>query len=305
MTQTHTYMRDPVPADKCGQCACCLKHHRSSARGTLVRHGWKETGRQLGSYGCGFQWGPCNGWGMRPLEHTDADALEVLAKLDKSIEETREALAMHYNTGAAGYSYDFMMSAPLRGKYADKLAPIEARFAGALTSRGINFRVVDGVRNSSATQEYTYTVTIPRDFGGVKVTNEEVYPDDFRYMRTGAAISLPSYESRRTNTVRKLTALVQGMERQREEIKKAIVFHRENPSTGQADNKRTAVTHYECVHVVGTPLEKRMRRFVICGAGRRRGGRKHLLKTQERAAVTCSRCLKSMPPTSNAAEGAV
>ena len=70
-----TYTRNRVPYGKKATCPCCLKSHSVTQNaGTMVRHGWKETGRQVGSYGNGYQWGECKGWGMRPLEETDADA---------------------------------------------------------------------------------------------------------------------------------------------------------------------------------------------------------------------------------------
>ena len=89
-----TYTRNRVPYVQKGTCPCCLKSHSVTQKvGTMVRHGWKETGRQVGSYGNGYQWGECKGWGMRPLEETDADAQDIILGMVESRDEIASRLA--------------------------------------------------------------------------------------------------------------------------------------------------------------------------------------------------------------------
>lgn len=76
-----TYMREPMPGGMRATCPLCIRAIKVTKSGWMARHGWKESGRKVGSVGLGFQWGECPGTGSRPLEETDADALDHLVKL--------------------------------------------------------------------------------------------------------------------------------------------------------------------------------------------------------------------------------
>ena len=69
--RTSQYHRPSVVKGNAATCPCCLKFHEVITSGRMVRHGWKETGRRVGEYGMGFQWGNCHGWSLRPLQETE------------------------------------------------------------------------------------------------------------------------------------------------------------------------------------------------------------------------------------------
>ena len=99
-----TYSRDPAPYNVKVQCPVCLRVHKTRRCGTVVRHGWKVD--------WGLHDGHCQGWGKRPLEQTDEDALAFLPELDRIIERLRGEVAKH-ETGAD--SYMFMAESELTG----------------------------------------------------------------------------------------------------------------------------------------------------------------------------------------------
>ena len=82
-----TYFRDPAPYNVKTQCPVCLRVHKTRRCGTIVRHGWRVS--------WGFHQGHCPGWGQRPLEQTDEDALAYLPDLDRTIERLRGEVATH------------------------------------------------------------------------------------------------------------------------------------------------------------------------------------------------------------------
>lgn len=293
-TATFTYMRDAVPAEKMGQCPCCLKNHRSSKRGRLVRHGWKEQGRRVGQFGCGFQWGNCHGSGSRPLEQTDADGLTVLAQLATSITETGEAHDMHETKGAESYSHHFTISTHYERTpeaKAAKLAAIEA----ALKGLGVEFTSRETTEKRQSFRVYyetsqEFTVKIVR--GAVAVP------------RGPGAFDLPAYETRRARVVDELAKMLKLLKRQRDDIKAAIKHHFENPSNGSKDTVRRAnLVHLTTSYVrkaencqPGLTVEQRTVKTVACGKRQNTmRGHVHLAQSTDLTHVTCAKCRSAAP----------
>jgi hypothetical protein len=303
-TETYTYMRAAVPADKTGQCPCCLKDHRSSERGTLVRHGWKEMGRIVGSYGNGYQFGNCNGWGKRPLEQTDADGLVILAGLVEEIKRTRDAIKLH-TKGADSYMHTVTVSLEYDRDDKTRAAKV-ARYEAALKAHGVEFTSRETKERKQGIRVYyapaqLFTLTIKRRAAKIDVTREETEAKgSLTYARDSVAFTVPSYEMRRASVVAELESIVKSLERQREAIKAAIKHHHDNPSNGGKDTKkRGKLVHLELTVVrsasscaPGTTLEQRTSKRLACGkrANTMTGLRMHLLKTEDRSKVTCEKC---------------
>jgi hypothetical protein len=102
-----TYEREPLKKGTRGTCPMCVRLFQVSGNGRMVRHGWKEKGRQVGSYGLGRQWGECQGWSKRPIEETDADAL-VFLKAIRDAQRTSEDLAELHREGALYYDREVL-----------------------------------------------------------------------------------------------------------------------------------------------------------------------------------------------------
>ena len=79
------YSRDKIEKTHKATCPCCLESFCVKKNGTVVRHGWKETGRRKGQYGMGFQWGECWGTSAIPLEQSDVDGLRIARDLEAQL----------------------------------------------------------------------------------------------------------------------------------------------------------------------------------------------------------------------------
>ena len=79
------YSRDKIEKTHKATCPCCLESFPVKKNGTVVRHGWKETGRRKGQYGMGFQWGECWGTSAIPLEQSDVDGLRIARDLEAQL----------------------------------------------------------------------------------------------------------------------------------------------------------------------------------------------------------------------------
>jgi len=102
-----TYERAPLKKGQRGTCPMCVRLIQVNAHGRIVRHGWKEKGRQVGQYGLGMQWGACLGWYERPLEETDADGLKHLATI-RDAQRASEDLAARHRKGEAYYDREVL-----------------------------------------------------------------------------------------------------------------------------------------------------------------------------------------------------
>ena len=288
---THSYMRDPVPAKRVGQCPCCLKAHRSTKRGTMTRHGWKESGRQVGQYGCGFQWGACHGGSMRPLEQTDADALVILKRLSESIRSIRKDIKHHESDGEDSYgwsyerrTFDFHGEAEKRAKLEEILSKHYTVTASDRSMKVKGHRV-----HYVATRHLS--IDVPRGTDAFKLTKDLV--TGHSYDKRSEVLTVPSYATLRGEYVRDLKRVEKQLAAQRDAIKTAIIHHRENPSNGAADTKkRGKVTHWrQRIIREDWRTKKKVERVSI--ACRSRGA--YILATEDVAKVTCSRCAKHLP----------
>lgn len=305
-TPTATYLRDLVPAEKCGQCPCCLRTDiRSSERGTLVRHGWKEVGRRVGQYGQGFQSGECLGWNRRPLETTDADALDILVALDKRIAACEAAYNDHATKGADAYYHDFTLKTEYEHDDAARKTLV-ARFVKGFKKLGLEFTDSETtIRVESIRVFYhkahAFRFTIARGAAEEVITYRLVTAkDDLRYSKDSVAERIPSYEELRKAHCAELETLIKALRRQRDAIKAAIKHHFENPSNGQKDAKRrTKLVHLAKTFIIpetscrpGTTLEERTRKGVACPkrATQTANGRQILAKTENKDEVTCPKC---------------
>jgi len=285
MLTTMTYAREPVPHDKTGQCPCCLKQHRASGRkNALQRHGWKETGRQIGQHGCGFQWGACHGSGMRPLEETDRSAVVVLARLATEIGKTGEALALH-TKGEDTYRYSIKVQSYSDASTQEDAAKVEAKLGkAALTFTKVETTERRG-RMGSTRALVQFTVTILR--GAAK------FGDEY-----GSGLSLPAWETLRARTAKEVASMLKALQEQETAIKVAVAFHFANPSNGGEDkNNRGPACHFKRTWIRSAESSRpgltdlqRTRTAIACGAQEYRAFR----NTAVEAEVTCARCLKSM-----------
>jgi len=290
----HTYMRGKVPAENTGQCPCCLKRHRSTKRGTLTRHGWKETGRRVGQFGCGYQWGNCRGWGKRPLEQTDADALVILAELADHLEHARAQLAHHESDGEESYSWS-------HSERSDQFLNHQLDWVAAGTLEKLLKELGLAVETSESRQRRkgirvyyvpvkVWQVEIPRGFEGTKITQDKLTGRELD--RHYARIQVPSYAETRDEFVRELRRMIGRLESQVKAIEAAIKHHLENPSQGSADTKkRGPVTHWlQTIHRKDyrhSPPKPITQKRIACGSRAMR-----LLHSEDPSEVTCSRCLK-------------
>jgi len=284
----HTYMREQVPANRTGQCSCCLKRHRSTKRGTLTRHGWQESGRRVGQWGCGFQWGACRGGSMRPLEQTDADALVILEELGKRIVGVATALKHHREDGLDGYTFRWVEDVHSFRK-ADHL--------DALLAMGLDVTVEDSRSKRKghrvyyqAVRVFTFRVTMGAD--AVKVTGADLGVNGCG--RSFERVTVPSYDDLRASYTRELEQAKLMLEAQRESIKEAVKQHRDNPTNGASDTKkRGKVIHWMRVitHRNFNPGSQHVttRKRLACGS---RGMSPR--SSEDTSEVTCSRCKKAV-----------
>jgi hypothetical protein len=254
----------------------------------MQRHGWKETGRQVGQHGCGFQFGACHGSGMKPLEQTDADALVVLAQLVLETKRTRAALAVH-TAGEDTYRHTFKVA-----RWSDSNTREDASKASdALRVAGYTFDKEEtqegGGRRSSSRLAVRFTVEVPR--GAVAVGG---YYD---------AAKVPAWETLRAQRERELADMVKALEEQRVAIKAAVAHHAANPSNGGEDpHNRGPAMHLKRTWIIpadrcypGTTEEARTRTVIECSSrGMRSTSRCVFRTTAVEAEVTCARCLKGM-----------
>ena len=259
-----------VPETHNGTCPCCLKQHRATKRGVVTRHGWQETGRQVGSFGQGFQWGECAGWGKLPLETTDADALEILETLTERMGKLQKEIHRHTD-GAESYteSINLTDNRNLEG------------YEAAINRLGLSFQRQtqsikrQGIRVFYETVE-VFTVTVTRGFSEAKVTQSDVGG-----WGSYLAFSVRSWESLRQGFLRGLQTTLEAMETQYKRIQAAVVYHRDNPSNGVPVAVEAPTVHFR------RELERSGRKVtrIACGA------KVSSLSTTVVKEITCKRCL--------------
>jgi len=281
-----SYMRAPVPADKVGQCSCCLLEHRSTKRGTLVRHGWRESGRVVGQFGQGFQFGACHGGSLRPLEQTDADAVVILARLEESLARLAESVEDH-TVGLSEYSWEYE-----RVVYSFETAD-RARLEEFLNTKYSAVIATDRSRREQGHRVYYrptrhLSITVPRGTPELTVTKDVMTAR--AHHASDHALTVPSYETLRAGCIAALKVCEAALTAQRAAIQAAIKHHFENPSNGKPDNKRrTKVCHWRRItlHEDYRTRTTVSRSRIACGS-RALG----ILASELASEVTCSRCAK-------------
>jgi hypothetical protein len=177
-----------------------------TTQGRMYRHGWSEEGRRVGEYGQGYQWGACYGGGDRPLEQTDADAIEHLRGLRLEALRARRVETHHRTVG--GESYRTQIHLPRRA---------DPKRLSAETGC-----IIKATQGRDRTEHY---VTVPRGFEGL------------RYPR------IPSYDTLRAKAAEESGKAAEQLERLAEQLTAAIKIHRETPSAGVASAKKGPVVH--------------------------------------------------------------
>ena len=263
----YTYKRTKAQRGTKVQCPTCLKTHCAKSDGSLVRHGWKETGRIMGEYGNGYQWGECFGWSMPPLEETDEHALATLKKIQAEIDKATAELDEH--TEDKGWdSYTFIIESGKIYRY----GPNKHEAINAFIEKN----VIDGVTSSPVIKRrdrydsyYVRTFKVDRGFMGATICtsrwekNEEKIPYIFvlsgehtyegRFNPKGRngggtviahtypelpesdygpkSVIIPSWEKLRQKRILMLQSFIAESKYTYERIEAAIKHHRENPSS--------------------------------------------------------------------------
>lgn len=269
---THTYMRETI-SNKRTTCPCCLRPIKTKTNGQMVRHGWKETGRQVGQWGCGYQWGSCNGWGSLPLETTDRDALKVVAGLTREIKAISAEIKRHATGKVDHYVARIRVADLGNQRFKDEETARQARSAVKLTEAGFEYDLeeVKPTKHWQRHSEWFAKVTVAK--------GQEAHKEYQVYV--------PSYEEMRTKAKAQLEKIRKGLEDARTAIQEAIRHHKANPSTGKVE-KTGPVVHLACNwknrsgRIVGKCSQYSMRPAMSART------------TEDHSKVTCKRCLKSL-----------
>lgn len=209
-TTTATYSRLAAPKGTKVTCPCCLKKHNAKTDGTLTRHGWKETGRTVGSYGNGYQWGECAGWDRRPLEQTDADALAIIDIIEADIPKMEADLEQHATTEQA-YTHRLEFKC-----YSSSYGEEMSRARAAFTAEGAD--VLKG---------YIQVGRLP-----ALVALWAIEPGaESRYASDGwGKVQIPSHAVVRGRFLAGLKGQIESAKAQVAALREAIATHRANPA---------------------------------------------------------------------------
>ena len=234
-----TYARNALPVGRKDrvQCPCCLRDIRTKKDGSMTRHGWKEEGRIMGSYGNGLQWGECRGWGMRPLEETDRDALVIIDEFQKQIERATRELDEH-EEGWTSYKW---VHTHKYWSYRDKQAgckrtglPFHVALKSAIVELGLyvedreaQHKLAPGYYQPA----YRYSVAVPKGYEGATIMGRDIHSGSMYGMK----VEIPSYETMRARYIDRLHRYIESAKASQEAIRKAIEHHRENPPSWASD----------------------------------------------------------------------
>lgn len=274
----HTYMREPMPQGRLSVCPLCLRGIEVNASGVMVRHGWKEQGRQKGQYGLGMQWGACIATGLRPLEQTDADGIKMIARLMKEKALWLKDAARH-KKGDDFYpvSIDLTVSAWKEAATTEYQHEKPHNYLKA----GLEFET----RAYQEYPKYRYqgtnlvdyeerTFKIPRGFKGVQ-------KNDWNGTKK---FVVASYEKLRAGQEAHCRAQAEALQEAADAIKIAIEQHAKTEPDYKVTHKKTTV-HLGCkpYRSYGGTVS------TVCGSTSYSAS-----KTEDRSEVTCSRCLKTI-----------
>ena len=284
MKEIPSYNRDKVPSDKRATCPCCLRAMRVTTKGRMVRHGWKETGRRVGEYGSGFQWGDCHGGAHLPLEQTDKHGRMFAERLREEVAKVNKALRKHESRKVDSYSYRWDRA---DGRFGIRttLEWIERHLKAA----GFRVTVETGTVKDTTYRRVRWLDTINvvfevREGDAERRVTSEHFGEHRSYFGPTTYRTVPSFEAMREAYIRQLAATRDALVAQAERIEATIRKHAANPSNGAEDKKRGPVVHYQFRR---TYPNGRVREFIGCGSRAY-----SIYKSENPDEVTCKRCRK-------------
>ncbi len=216
MTTPSRYSRTPIANNGLATCPCCLRAIRTTKPGRIVRHGWNETGRKVGEFGRGFQWGACFGGTCRPIEETDKDALKFADRMREAAVQARASADNHAAGEVSSYRTGVHFS---RGVPTVRNPDYDEKVRGSRYSLDIEVTVggpavqwvegidIEGVPNPKYRHgSPVWTATVHKGHSDL--------PIDMRRSRYGASEGTEpkSWEGLRDGAVRHLTASAAGLE---------------------------------------------------------------------------------------------
>jgi hypothetical protein len=202
----------------------------------MTRHGWKEEGRIMGSYGNGLQWGECRGWGMRPLEETDRDALVIIDEFQKQIERATRELSEH-EEGWTSYKWIHTDRFWKGQQPCDRTGlPFDVAMKSAIVELGLYVEVREVQVKKQGHRVYyqtshRYSVDVPKGYEGATIMGRDIHSKAM----WGTKMVIPSYETMRARYIANLHRYIESAKTSQETIRKAIEHHRENPPSWASD----------------------------------------------------------------------
>jgi hypothetical protein len=227
---------------------------------------------------------------MRPLEHTDADARVILKELEAHLVQVGKSLAHHRDEGSAFYPWQHTET--LQGR--SSLETTQGQLETALRAVYPDLEVTESRERRKGYRVY-YVETLVFKLQVTKGSHET--PVTIAAQSYSPRCTVPSYQSLRAGMVRHLAKLVLDLERQLQDIRRAVTRHFENPSNGSEDTvRRGPVTHWlrsQERQIYDRETRGYTVKTVQNLACRSRGY--SVVKSSDLAAVTCSKCLKHAP----------
>jgi len=281
-----SYDREKVTPDKRATCPCCLRAMRVAKNGTMVRHGWEETGRRVGEWGRGFQWGNCHGWHKRPIEQTDKDGRYFRKLLREQVAALDVEIAKHEQRKIASYRHGWSFAT--FGSNPETAEGVATALTAAgfkattkkvsLKRKGHRVYYVDGV-------EVDFSVSVGDE--NRPVTYDDTLTVKDRFNGDVVHHHVPGYEEVRRSYLGELSCERMSLARQADAIEGTIRATYAKPSNGAVDTKnRGPVVHFEHYPLA---YSGERRKVIAC-----RSRAFSVLKTEKRDEVTCKRCLKRL-----------
>lgn len=259
------YNRDAMPHGMRATCPLCLREIKVYKDGTITRHGWKETGRQVGQIGLGFQWGECPGTRSRPLEQTDADAIKHLVQLREAAEKW-EAIRDGHRTGHDYYDRAVKIRLDRGRQGFDYVFEAWAKSGlEVISDEEIKRPSTYNPHRLETYRQVTYRV--PRGYA----------PEPKRSAYSTSYVK--SYEELRQGHEAGAAQKAEAIREAEEALKAAIVHHRTHEPERKVEERKGPAVH----------MQRRRPGQAMCGS------RAHYVRTTDKPEeVTCSRCRKSL-----------
>lgn len=240
-----TYFNTPLAAGKASTCPECLRRIKTLSNGRVANHGWQETGRGTPEY---FRGPSCLGYGLRPIEETDADALAAIARKELSRDVYKNELGRVESGARETYSGVLMVPYLLN---ADGASSPASEYMRALTVRlqsgefpglKVDARERNKVDTAAAgyvrvtrTAYFHYTISGPLgvDDSGLSFTSEL---KALKGAISGSAVEFPGFKAARETEGRRLAAQVVALESMIAQIKSRI-FRQKAEDKGNSLNE--------------------------------------------------------------------